>query len=257
MLLAGWAHEGGLHGSARVWPGLVLGAFDARKALRGCFLMSANGVAFPLIDDAVGGLGLDALIERGPPLISVIVGKRALVEHARQNLRARGFREITARQQTLYEATRETFRPAEPLEVTRVTPELLEPLAEASRDMSIEEADDDPEGRNPRLFRDRLLERIARGRDFARFEDGELVFKANVAALSPVGGHLEGIFVPNALRRRGLGRRGTSTMTEWVLEVAARASLLVNDHNTAARSMYESLGYEPVEESLTLYVVPP
>lgn len=240
-----------------MWPGLLLGLRGREGGLGGLILLSANGVAFPALDDVFVEVALDALLATRPQLASVMVGKRVTIDRARSKLLARGFHEICSRRQTLYAATRRTFAPAEPLALKVAEASKLEAIARASGEMAIEEADDDPEGRNPKLFRDRLLERLQRRRDFACFDGETLLYKANIAAMSPLGGHIEGIFVPRALRGRGLGKRGTSTLVSWILEVSSRATLLVNDHNVVARKLYESLGFEVVEESMTLYLVPP
>ena len=59
-----------------------------------------------------------------------------------------------------------------------------------------------------------------------------------------------------AKERRGLGRRGTSSLTRWVLQRAENAYLLVNQENDSAQRMYETLGYLQDHESRTIFVAP-
>ena len=105
------------------------------------------------------------------------------------------------------------------------------------------------------MFRARIRSRMERRRDFIARREGELVFKANVSAIAPIGGQIEGIYTAPSWRRRGLGRMGTAAMTAWVLERAERGVLLVNDDNTPARDLYESLGYRQIYKSQTIFVV--
>jgi predicted GNAT family acetyltransferase len=132
---------------------------------------------------------------------------------------------------------------------------LLE-LVESSAAMSREESGEDPQRRNPLLFRERIASRLARRHDFVLHEGSELVFKCNVSALSEFGGQIEGVYCSPDFRRRGLGTAGTSWITEWVLGRAPRAVLLVNDANLIAKRMYTKLGYEDLYASRTIFVGP-
>ena len=118
--------------------------------------------------------------------------------------------------------------------------------------MAIEEANDDPQSRNPTLFRERIRHRIRRGRDFVLFDDDTLIFKTNVSAMSPLGGQIEGIYTVPSARGNGFGRKGTSAVTGWVLERGSRAVLLVNEDNAVAKQLYQSLGYARIGLSQTV-----
>ena len=57
-------------------------------------------------------------------------------------------------------------------------------------------------------YRSRVAELVAAGRAFARFEGDQVVFKAEVGALSRVG-QIQGVWVHPARRGHGLGTAGT------------------------------------------------
>src|SRR5689334_21407427 len=54
-------------------------------------------------------------------------------------------------------------------------------------------------------YRARVAELVHAGRAFARFEDGEVVFKAEIGALSRQVGQIQGVWVHPGYRGRGLG----------------------------------------------------
>jgi predicted GNAT family acetyltransferase len=221
-----------------------------------CYL-SSTGILMPAMSQPSSVEHLYGIARTNPGLVRVIVGERALVGALWARLTSLGLSARLSRDQVVYAVTRERFRPAQPpLPLRPADTGDLDALVSASAAMAREEAQDDPQSRNPGLFRERIRARVARGRDFVHIIDGELAFKGNIAALSEVGGQLEGIYTLPAMRRRGLARRGTSALTRWVLERTARASLLVNDDNDAARTLYASLGYEPVYASRTIFVAP-
>jgi hypothetical protein len=172
-------------------------------------------------------------------------------------LEALGMEARISRDQLGYAVDRASFRyPVNGLELAMATHGHLDELVEASAAMAREEANDDPQARNPELFRSRIAERVARGRDFIYRSNGALLFKTNVAALSPIGGQIEGIYTHPEYRRRGIGGRGTAAVTAWVLERAERAVLLVNEDNYGARALYEALAYKQVLTSRTIFIAP-
>ena len=177
------------------------------------------------------------------------------MDHVWRRWGVMGFESRLVRDQTGYVATRESFRPAaEALYLRAATLGDLDAVVESSAAMAREEARDDPQRRNPSMFRARIRERVQRGRDLVHFERSQLAFKANISAISDVGGQVEGIYTHPLLRGRGLGLRGTSEVTRWILARAPRASLLVNDDNLPARRLYDRLGYVAVYESRTVFV---
>ena len=83
-----------------------------------------------------------------------------------------------------------------------------------------------------------------RGWSFARFDQGRLVFKAEVACATPYAAQIQGVWVPRDRRGEGLAAAGMAAVVELVrAEVAPVVSLYVNDWNEAARQTYAKVGF--------------
>jgi predicted GNAT family acetyltransferase len=255
--LAGWVQDGGLTHSSLAPRGWLLAELDQGEAVVGAVYVSSTGILIPVIRSETAVEQLVGLARLNPGMVRVLVGDRWIVRTLEQRLRPLGLVPRLARDQLVYSTTATRFQAdADPLPLRPATRSDLDELVEASAAMAREEAQDDPHGRNPRLFRERIETRVLRGRDFV-FRHGEtLAFKANVSALSAVGGQIEGVYTEPGLRRRGFARRGTSSLTAWILERSARAVLLVNDDNLAARRLYEDLGFAETHESRTVFMAP-
>jgi len=114
-------------------------------------------------------------------------------------------------------------------------------------------------GIDPRLddngagYRARVADLIASGRAFARFEGGDVVFKAEIGALSSRVGQIQGVWVRPDRRGHGLGTAGTAAVAERLVAGLGRtASLYVNGYNVAARSAYCRVGFTQVGRYATV-----
>lgn len=102
-------------------------------------------------------------------------------------------------------------------------------------------------GDSGQLYRSRVEELVALGRAWARIEDGEVLFKAEVGAATREVCQLQGVWVHPSMRGRGMGAAGTAAVVEQArLRVAPVVSLYVNDFNVAARMAYERVGFRQV-----------
>ncbi|GGR59870.1 putative GNAT family acetyltransferase [Nocardioides luteus] len=121
----------------------------------------------------------------------------------------------------------------------------METLYPACVAMYTEEVGISPEtGGGRDLYRARVLQLISRGWSFARIEDGEVVFKAEVACATPEAAQIQGVWVPAHRRGEGLAARGMAAVCDIVREeIAPRVSLYVNEWNTSARRAYERAGF--------------
>ncbi|HEY7051730.1 MAG TPA: GNAT family N-acetyltransferase [Mycobacterium sp.] len=140
-------------------------------------------------------------------------------------------------------------RPSCPVDpaVRRVRIDELEPYLVAAIDMFIGEVGIDPRiGDGGRGYRRRVAGLIAAGRAWARFEHGEVVFKAEVGSQSPAVGQIQGVWVHPEHRGRGLGASGTATVVASIVDSGRMASLYVNDFNTVARAAYARVGFTEV-----------
>ena len=117
----------------------------------------------------------------------------------------------------------------------------------AAIDMFIGEVGIDPRlGDGGRGYRRRVAGLIAAGRAWARFERGQVVFKAEVGSQSPAVGQIQGVWVHPDWRGRGLGAAGTAALAAAVVRSGRTASLYVNSYNTVARATYARIGFEQV-----------
>lgn len=128
--------------------------------------------------------------------------------------------------------------------VRQVRPDELDTYLVAAIDMFIGEVGVDPRlGDGGRGYRRRVASLIAAGRAWARFEHGEVVFKAEVGSQSPAVGQIQGVWVHPDWRGHGLGTAGTATLAAVIVGTGRIASLYVNDFNAVARAAYARVGF--------------
>lgn len=117
----------------------------------------------------------------------------------------------------------------------------------AAIDMFIGEVGIDPRsGDGGRGYRRRVAGLIASGRAWARFERGQVVFKAEVGSQSPAVGQIQGVWVHPDRRGRGMGSAGTAALAGAIVSSGRIASLYVNGFNTVARATYARIGFSEV-----------
>lgn len=251
--LAGWIYEGGLSESPKTTRGWLIGERNASERIVGLVFISDTGIIIPVLSSHDALMELVEIGRRDPHTVRVIVGARTQVQELWGHWSRSGVKARIIRDQIGYALERPAvLSPALSLSVARR--QHLNDIVAASAAMAKEEAKDDPQKRNPELFRTRIRDRIQRGRDLIYVNEGRLLFKSNVSALSPLAGQIEGIYTMPSHRGQGLGTGGTRAVTNWVLARAKRAFLLVNHDNIVARDLYERLGYFPVIESQTIFV---
>lgn len=129
--------------------------------------------------------------------------------------------------------------------VTVATEADLAALLPASIAMFTEEVGVSPvSGGREAGYRARLLEAIRAGRVFARIERGEVIFKAEVGAVSTASSQLQGVWVAPRLRRTGLAAPAVAGVVSLSMRHhTRRISLYANAHNTAALRTYARVGF--------------
>jgi predicted GNAT family acetyltransferase len=131
--------------------------------------------------------------------------------------------------------------------VRRVRMDELDTYLVAAIDMFIGEVGIDPRlGDGGRGYRRRVAGLIAAGRAWARFDRGEVVFKAEVGSQSPAVGQIQGVWVHPDRRGQGLGAAGTASLAAAIVNSGRVASLYVNSFNAVARSAYARVGFTQV-----------
>lgn len=97
------------------------------------------------------------------------------------------------------------------------------------------------------MYRARVAELITSGRAFARIEDGQVVFKAEVGAATPSACQVQGVWVRPERRGEGLSTPGMAAVVSLArATLAPTVSLYVNGFNRAARRAYDQVGFTQV-----------
>jgi predicted GNAT family acetyltransferase len=131
--------------------------------------------------------------------------------------------------------------------VRRVRPDELDLLYPASVAMFTEEVGISPVQGDPSAYRARVAELIASGRAFARIEDGQVLFKAELGAVTDAACQVQGVWVSPSERGRGLSAAGTAAVVAAARrDFSPVVTLYVNDFNTAARRAYARVGFHDV-----------
>lgn len=161
-------------------------------------------------------------------------------------------REIRADQPLMAMSTAPVV-PIDPL-VRAVRPAELDRYLPAAIAMFIEEVGVDPRADDGGIsYRARVAELIAAGRAFARFEDGEVVFKAEIGSLCAKVGQIQGVWVHPERRGHGLATQGTAAVVDRLVRGLGRsASLYVNGFNAPARAAYTRVGFRKVGQYATV-----
>jgi predicted GNAT family acetyltransferase len=215
---------------------------------------------------------LDALCYAGANLVLINAGPQAVRAFAergrRQGRRCSsivGPAEPTAQLWSLLEPAwgpAREVRPCQPLmatahpareiapdpEVRQVSRDEIELLMPACVAMFTEEVGVSPlAGDGGLLYRARVAELVSTGRAFARFDGDQVVFKAELGAVTDRACQVQGVWVAPEYRGRGLSEGGMAAVLAYALrEVAPVVSLYVNDFNLPARAAYRRVGFAEV-----------
>lgn len=155
--------------------------------------------------------------------------------------------------QPLLAMDRDPDIPSDP-QVRLATPAEIDRILPACIDMFTEEVGVSPiAGGTGSAYRARILDLIRSGRSFARIEDAQVLFKAEVGAVSSSACQVQGVWVAHAARGRGLAAPAlAAVVVQARATIAPIVSLYVNDFNTAARKAYARVGFQQVGEFATV-----
>jgi uncharacterized protein len=93
-------------------------------------------------------------------------------------------------------------------------------------------------------YRARVGDLIRAGRSLARIENGKVIFKAEIGAVTPRACQVQGVWVPPEARGRGHAQRGMASVVAHALAAMAPVvTLYVNDYNAPARAAYRRVGF--------------
>ncbi|HUZ55832.1 MAG TPA: GNAT family N-acetyltransferase [Streptosporangiaceae bacterium] len=155
-------------------------------------------------------------------------------------------REIRDRQPLMAIASDPLLRP-DPA-VRQVSPSETGILLPASIAMFTEEVGVSPIGADGgAAYRGRVHELVAAGRSLAKIEEGTIVFKAEIGAVTPHACQVQGVWVPPELRGRGHASQGMAAVVAFARRTLSPVvSLYVNDFNAPARAAYQRVGFSEV-----------
>ncbi|GLW08416.1 N-acetyltransferase GCN5 [Microtetraspora sp. NBRC 13810] len=132
--------------------------------------------------------------------------------------------------------------------VRRVRSEEFEIVLPACVAMFTEEVGVSPDtGDGGALYRTRVAELIRIGRSYARIDGRQVVFKAEIGAVTPQACQIQGVWVHPDRRGEGHATAGMAAVVAAALDCFAPVvSLYVNDFNAPARAVYTKVGFEQV-----------
>ena len=232
--------------------GEVWGRFDAEGRLTSACHVGANLVPIEADAEAAAAFAERALAR--PRTISTIVGPHdavaamwAVVEPSWNDAR-----EVRWRQPHLVIDHESAVRPDPRVRRSvRADFDVLYPACVAMYEEEIGVSPETAGGRE--MYRARVLQLIGRGWSFARYESGRVVFKAEVACVSPTAAQVQGVWVPPDRRGEGLATHGLAAVVDMVRsDVAPTVSLYVNEWNTPARRAYERIGFRETARFSTI-----
>ncbi|WP_305094677.1 GNAT family N-acetyltransferase [Prescottella sp. R16] len=215
-----------------------------------CF---AGANLIPLLGDVDDLRSFADRASRFPRMCSSLVGRAELTLPLWEMLESDwgSAREVRGEQPLLVLDGTPTVRP-DPL-VRQVRMDEVEAYLPAAIAMFVEEVGIDPRLHDGgRGYRRRVANLIASGRAWARFEDGEVVYKAEVGSMSASVGQIQGVWVDPSRRGEGIGAAGTAAVAAAVVARGRVASLYVNSFNQPARRAYARVGFTQVATFATV-----
>lgn len=122
----------------------------------------------------------------------------------------------------------------------------LDLLIPACVSMFTEEVGVSPVGEiSEKSYRNRIAEVINQRKMFARIENNQVLFKAEIGVSTSKVCQVQGVWVPPHLRGRNLGKSGMASVVNFARQnFAPKVSLYVNDFNHRAQAVYKSVGFQ-------------
>jgi predicted GNAT family acetyltransferase len=122
----------------------------------------------------------------------------------------------------------------------------LDALVPACAAMHKEEVGIDPLERDAAGYRERVRELIERKRSMIRVIDGAIASKCEFSAVTNDVVQLMGVWTDPRFRRRGLAKETLREVIGHLFRKGKAVTLFVNDFNTGAIALYESLGFRRI-----------
>jgi len=137
--------------------------------------------------------------------------------------------------------------------IRHATMDELELVAEAQAEVAFLESGVDPMVNDRDGFLKRVERRIEQKRIFVVVENGELVFKADIIAETSDAIYLEGVYVSESYRGRGVGSSCLASLSRSLLNRVSHISLLSNVSFHGAHKSFVKAGFKNTDECTTLF----
>jgi GNAT superfamily N-acetyltransferase len=139
-------------------------------------------------------------------------------------------------------------------EIRQAKVEELDQIAEAHAEVAFIESGVNPLEKDREGFLKRTLRRIEKERTFVVFDNGKLVFKADIVAETSDVVYLEGIYVAPEYRGQGVGSSCLSKLSLELLNRAQHICLLSNVEFKGAHRSFLKAGYKNTDSCQTIFV---
>jgi GNAT superfamily N-acetyltransferase len=139
-------------------------------------------------------------------------------------------------------------------EIRAARMEELQEVAEAQAAIAFMECGVDPMLKDRKGFLKRVARRIEQGRIFVVFENGEMIFKADIIAETSDVVYLEGIYVAPSHRGQGVGSACLAKLSLELLNRVQHISLLSNVTFVDAHRSYMKAGFKDTGSCVSLFV---
>ena len=130
----------------------------------------------------------------------------------------------------------------------------LEQIAVAHDEVAFIESGSSPMQKDREGFLKRCLRRIEQKRTFVVFENGKLVFKADIVAETSDVIYLEGIYVAPEYRGKGVGSNCLSNLSLQLMERVQNICLLSNVEFKGAHRSFAKAGFHNTDSCHTIFV---
>lgn len=130
----------------------------------------------------------------------------------------------------------------------------IEQIAEAHDEVAFIESGSSPLLKDREGFTKRCLKRIEQNRTFVVFENGKLIFKADIVAETAETAYLEGIYVAPEMRGKGVGSSCLAQLSLQLMERVENVCLLSNVEFKDAHRSFAKAGYKNTDCCQTIFV---
>jgi predicted GNAT family acetyltransferase len=128
----------------------------------------------------------------------------------------------------------------------------LDALVPACAAMHKEEVGIDPLERDATGYRERIRELVDKKRSIIRVFEGKIAAKCEFSAVTPEAVQLMGVWTDPRYRRRGFSRALLREVCGHLARKGKSVTLFVNDFNSPAIALYESLGFKRIGNNRAL-----